>query len=215
MKDNEKIDEKPEELKKTEPEGKVFFIVGIRRSGTSIIRKLISMSDEIEGVLFEPHDLWHATMMLHFKRLRKPEHKQKIRDFQMKGNGKWIGAKFALNPGIDALDWVWLSRVYPDAKFIFVIRNEDDCFHSYLDKDKNSVRGAVPQHIYAPVYHWLIGSLADFARHKSDRACIVHYDRMLDDADKEFAKVWKLLDVKPVTGMQLKIQTPVHTEGNK
>lgn len=207
MKDKEKTEEKPE--------NKVFFIVGVRRSGTSIVRKLISMSDEIEAVLFEPHDLWHATMMLHFRRLRMPAHKQRIEDFREAGNGKWIGAKFALNPGIDALDWIWLSRVYPEAKFVFVVRNEDDCFNSYLNQDKNSVRGAIPQHIYSPAFNWLVGVLAYYARTEKDRACLIHFDKLIDDADKELAKVWKLLDVKPVLGMQTKIQAPLHVEGKE
>ena len=45
-----------------------FFILGMRRSGTSILREIVASHPEVDECLFEPHDLWHAIMMDHFKR---------------------------------------------------------------------------------------------------------------------------------------------------
>ena len=48
---------------------KLFFIIGLRRSGTSILRTLMLRHPDIGGIEFEPHDLWNAIELKHFPRL--------------------------------------------------------------------------------------------------------------------------------------------------
>lgn len=200
--------------KKTE-QGKVFFIIGMRRSGTSIVRRIIAAADGVAGILFEPHELYHAVQMMHFKRFRGPLHKKRIEDFKKQGDGEWMGAKFALNPGIDALDWKWLDKIFPEARFIFVFRNEADTFNSYATADKDSNRGVIPLHIYSPIFQWVQGCLWHFADGNPDRAYIVYYDKMIKAPTKELNPVWKLLDVKAPKGIKNLIRPPEKTEGGK
>lgn len=193
---------------------KLFLIIGPRRSGTTILRSIIGASPDVATVLFEPHELWHSVMMMHFKRFRGERHRKRIANFRTLGrDGKWAGAKFALNPGIDAMDWIWLPRLFNESKMIFIIRNAEDTFYSYLAQDKESVRGVIPQHVYKPIYDWLIAGFLDFDRTFPERSCLVSYDRMLDDPDKELEKAWILLDIKPVENLKSYIRPPDHMAG--
>jgi len=190
--------------------GNVFFIIGMRRSGTSILRKLISKSEGVEKILFEPHNLWRSIMNLHFTRLNDERSRGEVREFSSISNGQCRGAKFALNPGIDALDWVWLHKVYPKSKFVIIIRDVHDVYLSYLEADKNSIRGAIPYETYSPMYHWQLGWLYHFNDTFKDRSRIVRYEKLIEDPEKEMAPVWELLNVPPVKVLRSMIQQPEH-----
>jgi len=131
----------------------IFFIVGVRRSGTSILRTLLLGHPEIKGIDFEPHPLWFATMMQHFDRFNNEKvWKSIVSEFKSKGNKKCHGAKFALNPGIDALDWVWLDEVFEQPRFIFIKRRLQDSFRSYKNVDREIRRGAIDENSYIPAF---------------------------------------------------------------
>lgn len=197
--------------KKIEKEetARLFFLIGIRRSGTSIMRKILLASPDVDTVLFEPHPLWHSIMMKHFKRFRGPEHNNRVNYFRSLGmKGNVAGAKVALNPGIDALDFFWIERVFPEAKFIIVHRDEEDTFQSYVNQDKNIKRGAIPRHIYSPIFNWLQGCLWYFVNCHKDKAVLVSFDKVVENPEKELAKVWKLLKVRPPKDLSSMVHKP-------
>ena len=197
------------EEKKEKEEARIFMLLGIRRSGTSILRKILAASPDIDTMLFEPHPLWHSVMMKHFKRFRGPEHTKRIEAFRNLGrNGKVAGAKIVFNPGIDALDFIWLERVFPEAKFVIIFRNVDDTFQSYVNLDKNTRRGAIPKHIYSPMFNWLQGCLWYFVDSHKDKAVSVNYEKMVEDPEKELAKVWKLLGIRSPKDLSTMVHTP-------
>lgn len=198
-----------EDLKTGNSKG-VFLIFGMRRSGTSILKTIISKSKGVEKVLFEPHNLWRSLMNLHFKRLDSPRDRQAVAEFAQASNGKCVGAKFALNPGIDALDWIWFHKVYPEAKFIFIVRNVEDVYLSYLEADKDSIRGAMPFETYSPMYHWVLGWLVHYHETFPEKSCIVRYEKLIENPNEAMEPVWKLLDIPPVLGLENIIRQPQH-----
>ena len=148
-------------------------------------------------------------MMKHFKRFRGPEHNERIEAFRSLGmEGKVAGCKYALNPGIDALDFFWIEKVYPEAKFIIVFRDEEDTFQSYVNQDKNIKRGAIPRHIYSPIFNWLQGCLWYFVNCHKDKAVMVSFDKVVENPEKELAKVWKLLKIKPPKDLPSMVHKP-------
>ena len=127
-----------------------FFIIGMRRSGTSILRKLLLKHPDISDIEFEPHSLWNAVDILHFDRFQNSmrygqyysEAKMMVKNFTWAGvQKKHYGAKFALNPGTKALEWQWLHRTFPEAKFIFIQRKCEDNWNSFKKQDAQSFRG--------------------------------------------------------------------------
>ncbi len=213
MEDKEKETEKKIEKEET---ARLFFLIGIRRSGTSVMRKILAASPDVDTMLFEPHPLWHSIMMKHFKRFRGPEHNKRCDFFRKSGMGGGIaGAKFALNPGIDALDFLWIEKVFPEAKFIVVIRDEEDTFQSYVDQDKNTKRGAIPRHIYSPIFNWLQGCLWYFVNCHKDKAVLVGFDRVVENPEKELAKVWKLLKIRPPRDLSSMVHKPKNWKTNE
>ena len=199
-------DKKTEEKKEN---ARLFILLGMRRSGTSIMRKIIAASPDVDTMLFEPHPLWHSIMMKHFKRFRGPEHHKRVETFRNSGrNGKVAGVKWALNPGIDSLDFIWLERVFPEAKFVIVFRDEDDTYQSYVNLDKNARRGAIPKHIYMPMFKWLEGCLWYFVDSNKDKAVAVNYEKVVEDPEKEMAKVWKLLGIRAPENLGSMIHKP-------
>jgi hypothetical protein len=149
-------------------------------------------------------------MNLHFPRLNDQRSQREVADFGSVANGKCRGAKFALNPGIDALDQIWFHKVYEDAKFIFIIRNIQEVYMSYFESDKDSLRGAIPWHAYQPMYNWQLSWLVHFSQVFPERSHMVSYAKMIEDPDKELEPVWKLLDVPPATGLKDLIRPPKH-----
>ena len=183
----------------------LFFIIGIRRSGTSILRELIMKHPQVMGCEFEPHDLWAAVDLNHFPRLMK---KRRVNYFstdtigEFYNNGleaatknQWYGAKFALNPGVKALEWVWLKKTFPNARFIFINRNTNSTWNSYVKQDKDSVRGLITKEAYfAECNNLLEGYQGHFLNYKS----------LLNNANWEMELVFKSLglDMPPINFQQ-------------
>jgi len=182
------------EILKNTKEGRIFLL-GMRRSGTSILRRLVSASPDVKFILFEPHDLYHSIMMDHFDRFRGPKHTEKILSF-CPPPGKMIGAKIVFNPGVDALDWVWIPKTYPDAKMIFIKRDSEDTYQSYLKADKDSVRGVIPETVYSPMYQWIWGTMSSFARIFPERSLVLSYERLVENHQGELDKIWEFLGVR-------------------
>jgi hypothetical protein len=191
---------------------KLFFVIGLRRSGTSILRQLVMRNPGISGIEFEPHDLWAAVDLSHFDRLMKNPEIRKwvkitIHPYTITRD-KWHGAKFALNPGVKALEWVWLDKTFPGCKFIFIQRNLKSTYNSYYNQDKQSVRGVIDKIAYFILAEKLIINFGNYVRSNPGRACLIDYETMLDNPDAELSKVWKLLNIKPITGLKKLIRKP-------
>lgn len=177
---------------------KLFFVIGMRRSGTSILRTLLERNPDIAKVDFEPHPLWNAVDLAHFKRYENyPGVQRTLEDFRNRGRGdKWHGAKFALNPGVKALEWIWLPKTFPGSKIIFIIRNPQDTYQSYFKQDYQSVRGVLPEEIYTPSWHFIVDGFKRYAAANPDTACLVNYDELLLNLAREMSKCWRLLGVR-------------------
>lgn len=190
---------------------KIFFVIGMRRSGTSILRTLLLTHPKIKDVLFEPHDLWSAVDLNHFSRFKRLEWVQNtMQDFKKRASqGQWYGAKFALNPGTKALEWVWLHKTFLDAKFIFIIRNKEDTWRSFCKQDKDSVRGIIPKQAFDILYDYHINTFKKYACIK----CFIYYENLVHNADQELISIWNLLDIKKHIGLNKLMKKPEHWSG--
>ena len=189
---------------------KLLFIIGIRRSGTSILRDLIAKHPDVAGIEFEPHDLWAAVDLKHFSRLyTKPRNQIWINDtigeFKRHGeSGRYYGAKFALNPGVKALEWVWLKKTFPEAKFIFIKRDPQSTWNSYVKQDKGSVRGLITKDAYFPECMNIRDSFVDHLR----TSILLTYENLLKNADKTLMPIWDWLELKHITGLNKYMKQP-------
>lgn len=188
---------------------KLFFIIGMRRSGTSILRTLLMKHPDIKDIEFEPHPLWNAVDLSHFERFKNLSHVQsRIAKFKRAGAGeRWHGAKFALNPGVKAMEWVWLDKIF-NPKFIFIVRKKIDTFKSYEKQDRNSIRGYLPQEIYFPLWKFHVHDFLKYHTGNPSKSTIIYYEDLVKDADKELEKVWKLLKLEPLKGMNQYMKRP-------
>lgn len=189
---------------------KLFFVIGMRRSGTSILRTLLEKHPKIAKVDFEPHPLWNAVDLAHFKRFENyPGVQETIEDFRRRGDGdKWHGAKFALNPGVKAMEWVWLPKTFPGSRIIFIIRNLVDTYDSYYKQDVDSVRGVIPWSIYLPFTELIFNGFNHYAKKNPETTCFVDYEKLLENPDLELQKAWKLLRMENMGGLSQYIKTP-------
>jgi len=184
-----------------------FFIIGLRRSGTSLFRNLILKSPNIKTILFEPHEILHAVSLLKIKRYQNSKyHENTIKKFkQLPGIS---GAKFALNPGIDAMDWVWLSKSFPQAKFLFISRNVGSNYKSYHKADVKTFRGVIPKDIYKPFHGVMNAGFEKFHAAHPKASAVLKYDNILSDVDSEMQKAWNLLGVKSPRSLKSMIKQP-------
>ena len=187
---------------------KLFFIVGMRRSGTSILKDLILKHSQVDKILFEPYQLWHAIRVSHLGRYRNdPYIKKIIKEFSY-APGKYKGAKFALNAGIEAMTWRRLALVFPEAKFIFIVRDAEQTYNSWVGQDKDSVRGLCSKELYMGFREHIVNSFFDFYQKNRNKSCIIHYKELVENPDKEMKKVYKLLDIVRMGGLSKYIKKP-------
>jgi hypothetical protein len=182
---------------------KKFFIIGMRRSGTSILRDCMRCAhDQIYDIEFETHILRYALQCMEIPRYRETlGHKGWVRDELKRFNdiaidsGKWHGIKFALNPGVYDMEWVYLYHYFPYAKFIFIIRNKENTFSSYKKLDENIKRGHAPWDCYSPFFDLMTGQFRDYRKNNPENSCIINYEKLVIDADKELKKAWNILGI--------------------
>jgi len=182
----------------------------MRRSGTSILRTLLLRHPAINDIEFEPHPLWNAVDLAHFERFKNyPGVQETLRSFKAEGNGdRWHGAKFALNPGVKALEWAWLPRTFPEAKFIFIIRDHEARWQSYYDEDKNAVRGYLPKHLYFPLSELIEQSFRDFQSKSEKKCCFIQFKRLVENAERELQEAWGLLGIYALGGLNGLMRKP-------
>lgn len=189
---------------------KNFFIIGMRRSGTSILRDLLIKHPEIKGIEFEPHPLWNAVDLLHFKRYANyPDVRETIKAFAKGGKGGgWYGAKFALNPGVKAMEWIWLPKTFPEARIIFIVRDMQQTYKSYCREDRDAVRGIVPEEIYIPFWKFIIEGFNRYLSSNPEKASLVNYEALVKNADRQLEKVWACLGIKRQNGFNKYMRVP-------
>ena len=181
---------------------KLIFIIGMRRSGTSILRKLIMRHHEIENIEFEPNELLEVTERIDIQRYRTiPFFKDTLDRFY--NHEKYYGAKLALNPGIEAMRWKNLILKYPDAKFIFIKRNSNSTYESWANNE-TSKRGICSYEMYKSWWNFINLSFMEYSTKNPFKAIILDYEHLIKDVDNEMKKVWKFL------GINLDIPTMKH-----
>lgn len=182
---------------------KQLFILSMRRSGSSITRELLLKHPKIGNIEFEPYLLWMACRLQEIPRYRRNVYlSQLLTTFKEQNRNKWNGAKWVINPGIEGMYWQVLPKLFPEAKFIFIIRNPVDTYKSWVIQDENSTRGIVNYNMYEPWYHHIIQSFEDFHLQQPEKSVILNYEGYLEDVDSELNKVWKLLQIEELKGFQ-------------
>ena len=172
-----------------------LFVVGLRRSGTTITQKLLN--DVGCSLLFEPRDLWWAITQGHLHRFRKcSAHTDPILRFHIdmtKNSGGLFGAKFGLEPGIQAMYWPWIHVRFPSAKFVFVVRNWRDNYDSYLQKDIGTIQGIVTPTTFHDIHRTFISSVEEYSEAFGPGRCaVVNYDVMVSNKELP-GGVWRLI----------------------
>lgn len=196
---------------------KCLFIIGIRRSGTSVLRQLLAMHPKIGNLEFEPHDLWAAVDLAHFDRLmKKPAVKQFVHGtigaFRKKcASNFWYGAKFALNPGTKALEWRWLYKTFPEARFVFIERSMHNTWASVSKQDVGSVRGIIDRKAYETLSINLRHDFTEYVDKHPNTAIIIKFEDLLIDPNKELNKVTNMLGLGPfLPDLRQYIRKPEH-----
>ena len=100
------------------------------------------------------------------------------------------------------MNWKCLSKIYKEAKFIFITRNIKDSYRSWERFDKNNVRGIVSLSMYKSWIKHIYNSFNKFHIENSKSSCIISYEDLCKDADKTLLSVWKTLQLSPINGNQ-------------
>lgn len=101
----------------------------------------------------------------------------------------------------------FLARTYPDAKFIFLIRNPEDIMHSYVNTFNNNSWHAIDQ--YYEDFRWGFIKISEGYQRLQNRSQIICYDDLIskrkNTIDKlcdwlDIERIKSLNDLKPITG---------------
>jgi len=185
---------------------KTFFVLGMRRSGTSFLRQLIMENPDIKNVLFEPHELIFAAQSIDIKRYRKSEYHFNALQ-QLESKDLWMGAKIVGNPGIEFFNWKWLAMKFPEAKFVFIRRDVNSTYNSWI-KNETSPRGTISLPMYHDWWRETYNAFYLFMAANPDRCCHIEYEDLLKDVNKELTEVEELLKIQPFRNLQHMVEKP-------
>lgn len=189
---------------------KTLFLVGIRRSGTSICRTLLMKHPQIKKLEFEPHDLMFSICTKHLTRYKQSKyHIDTIERFKQNKN-QYYGAKIVINPALGYKRWIWLNHYFPDAKFIFIMRDKENTYKSYVKTDKKMIAGISPKHIYDYWYDLTLKSFQDFCYINPEKAIMIQFENLVKNADKTLKSIWNLLNVEQITGLNKLMHKPMN-----
>jgi len=182
----------------------------MRRSGTSILQKILNSCQQI-NLEFEPHELWFAIQTVHIGRYNKSTyHLDTIQRFKngIEGCG-YYGAKFAVNAGIEAMNWRWLEDKFSGSCYVFISRNSDDTYASWAKLDSTlGVRGICSKEMYVPWHTHINESFIDFSRDNPERAIFINYEELVTYPDTVMEPVWKMLNLKSKGSIKNYIRKP-------
>lgn len=156
-----------------------FVIIGMRRSGTSILRNILLTAPEVTDIEFEPPDLWSALV----SRLPRMVNKQWVGSTKGRflAPGGLHGAKFAINPGCDAVLWQRMIE-FEQLKFVFIRRNSLDTYRSWVKVDEGRQGSCVtPEGIHRWFWDRYYGSFRAFADQKPERAVVIDYEDLFNN----------------------------------
>jgi len=179
----------------------VFFVLGMRRAGTSILRRIISKSPGVDKCLFEPHEIFYAASLAQIQRYKDhPFVVNTLRKFKSQANSSSgrIGAKFPLNPGTHGMQWKYLNSTFPTCQFVFIIRDIDDNYASYKQQDKKSVRGYIEdRYVYDYFYNRFNAEFMEFTKANPERGIMFSYDSLVENGGNILDPLWPFLGVQP------------------
>ena len=189
----------------------LLFVLGMRRSGTSILRILLNRHPMIETLKFEPHEVVFACRLIHLNRYKNESYYKNIINYYKEYKGeKFIGFKEVFNVGIESMNWRWLYRNFPNAKFVFIIRDCETNYESWRQQDLQSVRGICSYEMYKAWWHHLNSDFRKYNNKHPNKSCIIFYHNLVENADLELEKVWNILKIDKITGANKLIHKPKH-----
>jgi len=99
-----------------------------------------------------------------------------------------------LNAGIEAMNWRKIQHVFPNSRYVFITRDPKKTYDSWCRVEK-SVRGICSYDMYLS---WWIHINNSF---NIGQSCHISYESLVDNVDKEMTKVWNLLNIEKITGL--------------
>lgn len=186
---------------------KIIFIIGLRRSGTTITQKLIEKHPKVEKLLFEPHELLFCASTNHLIRYKNSEYHQQVLD-SFRNHENYYGAKIAINVGVEAGKWNHIIRNFPEARVIFTKRNAQDNYNSWLREDTKTVHHTFDFKTYYTLWEICNREFEAYHIENPDKSCIINYENFVQNTDIELNKVWSMLEIDPLIGMEKYIKKP-------
>lgn len=162
---------------------------------------------EVKSLAFEPNELLEICERIDIRRYQNNKFfNETIKRF--KGHtDKYYGFKIALNPGIEGMRWKNFKDKFPEGKFVFIQRNPEKTYKSWC-RIETSKRGLCSYEIYLPWWQHINSSFDKHTKDNPDKATLIKYENLLEDANKEMKKVWDLLGVEKIKGLNQFIKQP-------
>jgi len=210
---------------------KLLFIVSLPRSGSTLLQSLLASSSEVSthpemwfnlgmATLSEPINA-KAGFSMHA--LRKAVRELDDRLITKGTSINLLQRKFGLQVyehiANENSEYVidktpryffiidFLARTYPDAKFIFLIRNPNDIIHSYVNSFNNKSWHAIDQ--YYEDFRWGFINISEGYERLQNRSQMICYDDLINQRQKTLDDLCDWLGIsrikspthlKPITG---------------
>ena len=176
----------------------LLFIVGPTRSGSSILRKCVERSPKVSKLEFEPHLFYQSVVLSFNKRFENDKNLQDIIsqfESNVSDDNRLYGAKIALNFGFDSLKWTRIHKRYPNAKFIFIVRNDIYAMEkSFSKKIAKSIDIGYSKSAYQSLVESLYTSFNLFIKDNPGQGLMLKYESLVSNPREELNRIWEFID---------------------
>lgn len=167
----------------------------MRRSGGSVLQKMISAHSEVASVDFEPQEIFMICERIDIPRYKNHPYFNEVLNRYKNHYEKWKGIHGCMNPGIEGMAWQNFPIKYPDAHYIFLERNPQSTYNSWV-KNERSQRGICSWEMYLPWWEHLYSSFKKYHEKHPETTCWLKFEELVKNPNTELEKVWECLNLE-------------------
>ncbi|HUX16344.1 MAG TPA: sulfotransferase [Phycisphaerae bacterium] len=195
---------------------KAVFVIGMQRNGTSILARLVGMAGGV-GRQFHPCPRHDIPLMAELASDLPKEHQpwtSLLRQHVRRERARWALAKVALPFAAESFGWPVLAKGFPDAAFVFSVRDTLEAEASWRDGlPYLAAYGAQNRITTMAYFEWAVAQrnlIEGFTARSPDRCVVVRYEEMVLAPLPTLAPVWRLLGTEAPKGLEKWIHKPKH-----
>ena len=192
------------------------FVIGMQRNGTSVLARLVQAARGVSRQ-YHPCPRWDIPLLAELGSNLEFKQTAWLRGMQIylaRRPEAWALAKLALPVMAESFAWPLLAKRWPEAAFVFALRDPLDAQASWRDGLPYLAAYEAQSRVSPEAYfEWSAAQrdlIEKFAAARPGRSAVVCYEELVLSPKPTMAPVWRLLGTEAPKGFETWIRKPKH-----